>query len=477
LKGLIKLLFERDLLEIEDGGAGLLDREFIDKHTFGLDEIKTDVEGTTWDQIYRTSGLGREDFESALNTYVKADRVIICYGMGVTQHFAGTEIVQQLANLLMLRGNIGKPGAGLCPLRGHSNVQGDRTVGITEMPSAALLDGIEKAFGFRPPAEKGHNAVESLKAIISRKSKALICLGGNLAVAMPDPDAVFEGMRQLELAVHIATKPNRSHLLTAETSILLPVLGRTDQDQQGTGLQSVTVEDSMSMVHTSKGFLKPPSEQLLSEPAIIGGIAKATIGERYQIPWDEMVEDYDRIRDRIEIVFPEFFDFNLRVRKPGGFRLDIPASRREWHTPNRKANFLVAAGLEDDPRLVDPKCLVLTTIRAHGQYNTTICNMDDRYRGIFGRRDVILMNKADMDLRGITEGEQVQVAGMDIGQPLKSRVLTGFIAVEYNIPQGSVAGYYPELNKVMALSDFDPRSGTPAYKGAPVTISKWSPSQ
>ncbi|OCJ32860.1 FdhF/YdeP family oxidoreductase [Agrobacterium tumefaciens] len=477
LKGLIKLLFERDLLEIEDGGAGLLDREFIDKHTFGLDEIKTDVEGTTWDQIYRTSGLGREDFESALNTYVKADRVIICYGMGVTQHFAGTEIVQQLANLLMLRGNIGKPGAGLCPLRGHSNVQGDRTVGITEMPSAALLDGIEKAFGFRPPAEKGHNAVESLKAIISRKSKALICLGGNLAVAMPDPDAVFEGMRQLELVVHIATKPNRSHLLTAETSILLPVLGRTDQDQQGTGLQSVTVEDSMSMVHASKGFLKPPSEQLLSEPAIIAGIAKATIGERYQIPWDEMVEDYDRIRDRIEIVFPEFFDFNLRVRKPGGFRLDIPASRREWHTPNRKANFLVAAGLEDDPRLVDPKCLVLTTIRAHGQYNTTIYNMDDRYRGIFGRRDVILMNKADMDLRGITEGEQVQVAGMDIGQPLKSRVLTGFIAVEYNIPQGSVAGYYPELNKVMALSDFDPRSGTPAYKGAPVTISKWSPSQ
>lgn len=473
LKGLLKLLFEWDELDIRHGGSGFLDRGFIGAHTSGLDELKADAAITTWDQIYRWSGLGRTEFESALKTYLKADRVIICYGMGVTQHLRGTEIVQQLANLLLVRGNIGKAGAGLCPLRGHSNVQGDRTVGITETPNAALLDGVERAFGFRPTSVRGHNAVESLEAIISGKSKALICLGGNLAVAMPDPDEVFEGMRKLELAVHIATKPNRSHLLTAKTSILLPVLGRTDQDMQRSGQQSVTVEDSMSMVHASKGFLRPPGDQLLSEPAIIAGIAKATIGSRYDIPWDLMIADYDRIRDKIEVVFPDFFDFNQRVRQPGGFRLDIPASRREWHTPNQRANFLVATGLEDDPRLLDAECLVLTTIRAHGQYNTTIYNLDDRYRGIFGRRDVIFMNKGDMDLRDIVEGDQVQVTGMSRDNPLKPRVLNGFIAVEYNIPQGSVAGYYPELNKVMSLSDFDPKSGTPAYKGAPVKIAKW----
>lgn len=472
LKGLMKLIFEKDANAKRTGGAGVLDETFIGQHTSGIDALRADVELTPWEQIYRKSGLGVDEFETAASTYLNAERVIVCYGMGVTQHFAGTQIVQQLANLLLLRGNIGKKGAGMCPLRGHSNVQGDRTVGITEIPNTTLLDGMERAFGFRPSARKGHNAVECLEAIIAGRSKALVCLGGNFAVAMPDPEAVFEGMRKLDLAVHIATKPNRSHLLTAKTTILLPVLGRTDQDLQRSGAQSVTVEDSMSMVHASKGFLKPPGPLLKSEPAIIGEIAKATLGERYAIAWDEMVGNYDLIRDKIETVFPEFFDFNKRVRKPGGFRLDIPASRREWHTPNGKANFLTARGLEEDVRMADADCLVLTTIRAHGQYNTTVYNMDDRYRGVFGRRDVVMMNAKDMEKRGIRHGDRIEISGKTTGKDRSRRVSTDFVAIEYSIPEGSVAGYYPELNRVMALADFDPQSGTPAYKGAPVVVAK-----
>jgi len=472
LKGMMKLIFERDDADLAAGGTGVLDREFIGAHTVGLEDLRNDVKGTSWEDIYRKSGLGHDAFESAVTTYLSAERVIACYGMGVTQHVTGTEVVQQLANLLMLRGNIGKTGAGICPLRGHSNVQGDRTVGITEIPNSSLLDGIERAFGFRPPSEKGHNAVEAIEAMLAGKSRALICLGGNLAVAMPDPDVTFAAVRNLDLAVHLATKPNRSHLLIAKTTILLPVLGRTDQDVQQSGPQSITVEDSMSMVHASKGFLKPPSDHLKSEPAIIAGIAKATLGTLHDIPWDDLVANYDRIRDMIEIVFPDFREFNTRVRKPGGFRLDVPASRREWHTANGKANFLTARGLDEDHRMSLPEALVLTTIRSHGQYNTTIYNLDDRYRGVFGRRDVVFMCKDDMEARGITEGDRIDITSINVRPQAAPRTASGFIAIEYNIPQGTVAGYYPELNRVIALADYDPHSGTPAYKGAPVTISK-----
>ena len=260
LKGMMKRIFQRDRADIENGGNGMLDRSFIAEHTDGIEALRTDIDETTWDQIEAISGLTRAAIESAGDVYLKATNVILCYGMGITQHRNGTANVQQIANFLMLRGNIGRQGAGICPLRGHSNVQGDRTVGITETPNAALLDGMERAFGFRPVAEQGHSAVEAIEAICEGRSKALICLGGNLAVAMSDPDATFAGMRKLDLAVHLTTKLNRSHLLTARTSIILPVLGRTDLDIQATGPQSVTVEDSMSMVHASRGFLKPPSE-------------------------------------------------------------------------------------------------------------------------------------------------------------------------------------------------------------------------
>ncbi|MDA5635417.1 MULTISPECIES: FdhF/YdeP family oxidoreductase [Rhizobium/Agrobacterium group] len=470
LKGIMKAVFELDAESLRNGGDGVLDRAFIEEHTAGLDTLRADIDATSWDTICSVSGLTKEAIDSVARIYVKASNVIICYGMGITQHAKGTGNVQQIANLLLLRGNMGRPGAGIAPIRGHSNVQGDRTVGITEIPNKALLDGMERAFGFRPPAEKGHNAIEAVQAIIAGKSRALICLGGNLAVAMSDTGATFKGMRKLDLAVHIATKLNRSHLLTARTSLILPCLGRTDLDSQASGPQAVTVEDSMSMVHASRGFLKPPGELVRSEPAIIAGIARATIGNRHGIDWDWLIADYDRIRDKIETVFPDFTDFNSRVRVKGGFRLDVAASFRRWNTQSGKANFLLATGLEEDPRISNPDALVLTTIRSHDQYNTTIYGMDDRYRGVFGRRDVIFMNRHDLAERGLKDGDSIDIHG--IGKDSEGRHLVhGFTAVEYNIPKGSAAGYYPEMNAVVALGHYDRLSGTPSYKGVPITVS------
>lgn len=469
LKGLMKRIFERDEADLAAGGTGLLDRDFIKAHTLGLEALKADIDKTGWAEILAKCGLTHEAIDRAASVYLKAKNVILCYGMGITQHSNGTANVQQLVNFLMLRGNIGRSGAGICPLRGHSNVQGDRTVGITEIPNDALLDGIERAFGFRPTGAKGHNAVEAIEAIGEGRSKALICLGGNLAVAMSDPAATFAGMRKLDLAVHMATKLNRSHLLIARTSIILPVLGRTDQDIQKAGPQSVTVEDSMSMVHASRGFLKPPGEALKSEPAIIAGIAKATLGNVHGIDWDGMVDNYDRIRDKIEQVFPDFRDYNSRVRQPGGFRLTVSASERVWRTASGRAHFLVAEGLDEDPRLNEAGALVMTTLRSHDQYNTTIYGMDDRYRGVFGRRDVVFVNRRDLEIRGLADGDRIDVVSIAGGEG--NRVL-GYTAVVYDIPEGSIAGYYPEMNALIALSDHDRRSGTPAYKGIPVRISR-----
>ncbi|WP_337270089.1 FdhF/YdeP family oxidoreductase [Oryzifoliimicrobium ureilyticus] len=471
LKGLMKILFERDDAAKVAGEPPVLDHTFIAEHTIGLDELRSDIDAASWNDICTISGLTREALESVADIYIKSERVIFCYGMGITQHSRGTENVQQLANLLLLRGNMGRQGAGICPLRGHSNVQGDRTVGITEVPGDSLNQGIERAFGFHPPKHKGHNAVEAIEAMVEGRSKALIALGGNLPVAMPDQQASFAGMRNLDLAVHIATKLNRSHLLLAKTSIILPCLGRTDLDMQESGPQSVTVEDSMSMVHASRGFLKPPSSALRSEPAIIAGIAKATLGERHGIDWDGMIADYDRIREKIEAVFPIFHDFNHRVRQKGGFRLHIGASERQWNTESGKATFIPAAGLREDPALTSGEALVLTTLRSHDQYNTTIYGFDDRYRGVFGRRDVVFMNRRDMEARGLEEGTLIDLESVHEVRG-STRIVRGFTVVEYDIPAGAVAGYYPELNAVIALSDYDRNSGTPAYKGAPVKISR-----
>ncbi|HMF67424.1 MAG TPA: molybdopterin dinucleotide binding domain-containing protein, partial [Phyllobacterium sp.] len=450
---------------------GVLDREFIQNHTTAIDDLLADLDATSWDAIEEASGLSRSDIEFVGNIYAKAERVIINYGMGITQHRHGTGNVQQIANLLMLRGNIGREGAGISPLRGHSNVQGDRTVGITEIPSDALLNGLARVFGFAPPRNKGHNALEAVEAIRDGRSKALVCLGGNLAVAMSDPEVTFEAMRNLDLAVHIATKLNRSHLLLAKRSFILPCLGRTEIDIQATGRQSVTVEDSMSMVHASRGGLKPASEQLRSEPAIIAGMALAALPNT-QVEWAELVSDYGKIRDCIEAVFPEFADFNARIKKPGGFRLHVAASEREWLTPSRKANFLVYPGLDEDPHVSDREALTLTTIRSHDQYNTTIYGLNDRYRGIKGRRDVVFVNERDLAGRGLKHGDLVDVSVVpDAGSKQGKRVMRNLTAIAYNIAQGSIAAYYPEANVLVALDHYDAKSGTPSYKSTPVRLS------
>ena len=325
-------------------------------------------------------------------------------------------------------------------------------------------------FGFEPPRNKGHNAVEAVEAIRDERSKVLVCLGGNLAVAMPDSEVTFEAMRKLDLAVHIATKLNRSHLLVGKQSLILPCLGRTEIDLQATGPQSITVEDSMSMVHASRGGLKPASEHLKSEPAIIAEMALATLPNT-RIKWTEMISDYGKIRDAIEAIFPEFAGFNARVAKPGGFRLYVAASERDWRTPTKKANFLVFPGVCEDPRVADHEALTLATIRSHDQYNTTIYGMNDRYRGITGRRDVVFVNERDLASRGLKHGDRVDITVVpDKNSKPRNRVMRNQTAVAYNIPQGSIAAYYPEANVLVALDSYDAKSGTPSYKSIPVLI-------
>ena len=459
LKGIMKAL-----LELDAQTPGTIDHSFIAQHTTGFDAFSADLQATSWGSIETASGLSEEDLRTVAKAYAASNATIATYGMGITQHITGTHNVQQIATLLLMRGNMGKPGAGICPLRGHSNVQGNRSVGITELVDPALFDRIEQTFGFRPPNKPGHNAIAALQAMYDGSSRVLISLGGNFAAAMPDQARCRQAMHNLDLAVHLSTKLNRSHLLIGKDSIILPVLGRTEQDIQATGQQAVTVEDSMSMVHASRGSLPPASDQLRSEPAIIAGIAAATLPDS-RIAWMHLVEDYDRIRDLIEKVYPDFHDYNTRIRKPGGFRLSLPATERVWKTASGKAEFLIFPGLKEDPPY--PGCLRLTTVRSHDQYNTTIYGSDDRYRGIFGRRDVLLMNAQDMQERGIAEGTRVQIQTALEGHAHRQLELT---AVAHAIAAGSVAAYFPEANDLCPMEYHDPDSGIPCYKSVPVNL-------
>ena len=466
LKGMMKTVVALDTESRAAGGPDVLDRAFIAEHTEGIDDLLADLDATSWETIEASAGISRTEIEHLGRIYANAKNVIINYGMGITQHRHGVANVQHIANLLLLRGNFGRPGAGISPLRGHSNVQGDRTVGITELPNDALLDGIKRVFGFDPPRAHGHDAVASVKAIRDGRSKALIALGGNLAVAMPDPEITYPAMRSLDLVVHIATKLNRSHLLIAKESIILPCLGRTEIDVQVSGPQLVTVEDSMSMVHGSRGGLKPASEHLKSETMIVADMAVATLSKTV-VKWHDLVADYSKIRDAIEGVFPAFKDYNARITKPGGFRLWNAASDREWLTESGKAQFLVFPGVYEDGAA--DNALTLTTIRSHDQYNTTIYGMNDRYRGITGRRDVVFVNEQDLASRGLAHGDVIDIT-LDAKSGVE-RVMRGVTAVAYDIPKGSIAAYYPEANVLVSLDQHDMKSGTPAYKSIPIRIS------
>ena len=469
VQGMMKALLAMDA---QDGGV--LDHAFIAEHTAGFEALAAQLEALDWSTIEAGSGLSRQRIEEAARVYAKAKAAILCYGMGLTQHRDSSGTVQQLVNLLLLKGNIGRPGAGVCPLRGHSNVQGARTVGVWEKPPAALLDSLRDVFGFEPPRAHGHTVVEAIAAMEQGRAKVFVGLGGNFAVAAPDPTRTFAAMRKLDLAVHVATKPNRTHLLVGKAALLLPCLGRTEMDVRGGVRQSVTVEDSMSMVHASRGLNAPASEHLLSEPAIVASLAKAVFGHDPLIDWTGLANDYDAVRALIARVFPSAFaDYNNKVRVPGGFRLPVGPSDRIWRTASGKANFLVFDPKGGDPRRGDPDVLLLTTLRSHDQYNTTVYGQDDRYRGVFGRRDVIFANEDDMARLGLEAGAKVDLlAAFDEGV---SRVARGFTLVARDIPTGCLAAYYPETNVVIALDDHDLRSGTPAYKSAPVRLRRHAP--
>jgi molybdopterin-dependent oxidoreductase alpha subunit len=470
IKGIMKVLVEADETASANLAPEILDWDFIREHTLGIEALVEDLKATGWDEIERYSGLSRQEIEHAAHVYMHAERAIIVYGMGITQHRRGAQNVQQLANLAMLRGHIGRDGAGICPVRGHSNVQGDRTVGITEIPSTEFLDRLERRFGFKPPHKHGHNVVTALEAMISGEVKVFVAMGGNFAAAIPDLQRTQAAIRNLDLTVQISTKLNRSHLIHGRAALILPCLGRTEIDIQALGAQSITVEDSMSMVHASAGRNKPASEHLLSEPAVVAGMASATLGHRSVVDWESFVSNYDRIRDAIEDVFPIFQSYNDRIRVPGGFHLVSTARERIWTTPSGKAHFLVYDGLAEDSLEDDPEALWLSTMRGHDQYNTTIYSNSDRYRGVFGQRDVVFLNKSELEKRGLEDGDRVDL--ITLSTDGFERRVRNFRVIGYSFPDGCCAAYYPETNPLVPLYAYDPQSFTPSSKAIPIRIER-----
>ena len=463
IKGIAKWM-----IECAESDADALDRDFIARHTSGFDAFADDLHATTWESIERESGLTRAQIEDAARVYRASKATIFCWGMGITQHRRSVATIQMLLNLLLLRGNIGKPGAGPCPVRGHSNVQGDRTMGIYEQPSAAFLDKLGTAFDFSPPRAHGYDTIASIEAMEDGRAKVFFAMGGNFAVATPDSERTHQALRNCALTVHVSTKLNRSHLVHGRDALILPCLGRTEIDVQVCGPQAVTVEDSMSMVHLSEGMNPPASERLLSEPAIVARLAVATL-PRSRTPWLDLIADYDRIRERIADVVDGFADFNKRVRERGGFHLHHPARERAFHTTDGKAGFHVhALNAAVDAESTAPT-LRLTTLRSHDQYNTTIYGLDDRYRGVRGYRRVCFISRSDLERLGYRAGEWVDITSVwHDGE----RSANGFLLVEYDIPPGCLASYYPETNGLVPLDSHAERARTPTSKSIAVRLSR-----
>lgn len=470
-RGIAKVVLARDAAAVAEGRPTLLDRAFMEHHTAGYQAYCDVVEATSWEQILDQSGLTREEIETAADVYLGAQTVIATWAMGVTQHRHSVATIREIANLLLLRGHIGRLGAGLCPVRGHSNVQGDRTVGINERPPAAFLDALERHFGVAMPRRHGHNVLAAIRAMRDGESRAFIGLGGNFLRATPDTPVVAQALARCRLTVHIATKLNHSHLVPGTIGYLLPCLGRTEIDRNRAGkLQIVTVEDSMSMVHGSGGINRPASRELRSEIGIIAGMAAATVGSA-RIDWAALADDYDRIRDLIEATVPGFSGYNARVRKPRGFMLRNLAAERVFATPTGRANFSDAAlpaqtEHQSASRVEDT--FVLQTFRSHDQYNTTIYGLDDRYRGVYGERRVLFAHPDDVAELRERLGDRVDIVGLHADGT--SRRAEDFRLVPFDMPRGSLAGYYPELNVLVPLSTFGDGSDTPTSKSVLVTL-------
>ena len=449
--------------EKKNPGA-VFDWDFINEKTEGYEGFIRDLSRHDFNELVEACGVPREQIKQAVEMIRDKKKIIICWAMGLTQHENGVDNIQEIVNLLLLKGSIGKPGAGTCPVRGHSNVQGDRTVGIWEAPPAEFLDRIRDTFGFEPPRHHGYAVVDAIKAMYEGKAKVFFAMGGNFLSATPDTEYTAQALRNCNLTAHVSTKLNRSHLIHGRQALILPCLGRTDRDEQAGGQQFVSVENSMGVVHSSQGVLDPPSSHLLSEPAIVAGLAKATLGESSKVDWERMINNYDHIRDAIEKVVPGFADYNLRVREPGGFYLPNGARKQQFNTPSGRAVFSV----NTVPALqIEEGHYIMMTIRSHDQFNTTIYSLDDRYRGIYNERRVVMMNEADIREGGFRSGQVVDLISHYQGQ---RRLARSFIVVPFDIPRRCVATYFPEANVLVPVDSYARGSKTPTSKWVDVTI-------
>ena len=463
LRGIMKHLFEA-----EDLNPGqVVDHEFIKEFTTGFESFEQNIRHTSWEDIEALSGVSRAQLLEAANLLAHKQKIITCWAMGVTQQRQGVQTIQEIVNLHLLKGAIGKPGAGTCPVRGHSNVQGDRTMGIWEQPAKEFLDALKKEFGFEPPYEHGLDTVESLKAMANGKIKVYFGLGGNLLAAGPDTEIIADGMRQQNLTVYVGTKLNRGHLVTGRTSLLLPCFAHVDIDMQKAGHQMTSCENSMGVVSQNKGVLAPlPGHDMLSEVAILSGVAIATLGDKIKGDWVAMTENYDVIRDHISRVIPGFDDFNEKLRAPGGFYLPNGPRHRRFTTKNKLANFTTT---ELEKYELGPDELVLMTVRSHDQFNTTIYEYNDRYRGVHGERRVLFMHPEDVRQRGLQAKDLIDITSHFEGE---HRTVEKFVVVPYDIPKGNVAAYFPEANPLVPISSVAKVSNTPTSKYVRVTVAK-----
>ena len=455
----------KEMLEEEDRRPGAaLDRQFIDQYTTGFEEFAAHVCATPWDQILEISGLTREQIRTAAEIAMRAKRIICCWAMGLTQHKNAVATIQEVMNFLLLGGNIGKRGAGPCPVRGHSNVQGDRTMGIWERMTDAFREKLSREFQFSPPRGHGTNTVETIKQMHEGKIQFFFAMGGNFLAAPPDTEYTAKALHKCRVTAHVSTKLNRAHLITGEIALILPCLGRSEIDRQESGEQFVTVEDSMGIINPSRGHAEPASQHLLSEPAIVAGLAKATLGSRSTVGWDGLVANYDRIRDRIERVVPGFENFNARIRKDVFYLPNDARDRRKFNNPEGKAKFSIS---QLTPPNLAPDQYLMTTVRSHDQFNTTIYGLDDRYRGVYNGRRVIFMNGDDIKAAGLRQGQLV-----DLTSYYKDEMRTAchFMVAPMEIARRCTATYFPEANVLVSINNSADRSNTPVSKSLVISI-------
>ncbi|KQY06353.1 hypothetical protein ASD37_18905 [Mycobacterium sp. Root135] len=463
----------RLLLEAQDKAgqsAQIVDREFIAEHCANFDAYEAQTRAVDLDTVLEATGIDRSQLDRLAKMLIDSDKTIACWAMGLTQHQHAVPMISELTNLLLLRGMIGKPGAGVCPVRGHSNVQGDRTMGIWEKMPETFLEALDSEFGIVSPRKHGMDTVDAIRAMRDGHASVFMGMGGNFAMATPDTAVTEAALRSCSLTVQVSTKLNRSHLTVGHTALILPSLGRTDKDLQQGVKQQVSVEDSMSMVHLSRGSLQPPGEHVRSEVAIVSELARAVLGPDHPVPWEAFRADYDRVRDAIAAVVPGCADYNRKVRQADGFQLpNPPRDSREFPTTTGKANFAVNP-LEWIP--VPEGRLILQTLRSHDQYNTTIYGLDDRYRGVKGGRRVIFVNPADVVSLGFTDGDRVDLVSeyTTAAGNLEERRAEDFLIVPYSTPVGNAAAYYPETNSLVALDHVAARSNTPVSKAVLIRL-------